>query len=470
MLCYVPRGLGSRFHTLLRSFAHDTDHAFLDLLPEQRLAQIAAEEEVVFAQDPEDVYTPAVTLWAFLTQVLSGSKSCVAAVARVIVLMAMLERPIPAAGTGAYCKARAKLPERFLRRLTATVATEVEDQAPDDWRWHGRRVLLADGFEVTLADTPDNQKKYPQPSSQKPGLGFPLMRVVVLLTFATAVLLDAASGPHQGKETGEPALFRQLLASLREGDVVVADRYYCSYWLVALLQAAGVDVVFRLHQRRHYDFRRGQRLGAGDHVVVWAKPAKPEWMDAETYAGVPATLTVREVRVTVTQPGFRSRQIIVATTLRDAQAFPRDAIGDAYHWRWHVELDIRAIKQTLRMEHLRCKTPEMAQRELWVHLLAYNLVRQVAAAAAQAHQHCPRHLSLSGTLHTLEAFRWSLLGRSPADGTGVDFLAILLLAVATHRVGNRPDRVEPRQVKRRPKNYPRMTKPRAQARQALLGR
>ena len=467
MLLYVPRGLGSRFHDLLRSFAHDPEHRFLDLLPEQRLAQIAAEEGVDFAHDPGDVYTPAVTLWAFLTQVLSGSKSCVAAVARVMVLMVMLDRPVPSAHTGGYCKARAKLPDRFLRRLATTVATAVEGQAPDRWRWHGRRVVLVDGFEVTLEDTDANQGSYPQPSSQQPGLGFPMMRVVVLLAFATAVLLDAAYGPHQGKETGEPALFRQLLASLRPGDVVVADRYYCSYWLVALLQAAGVDVVLRLHQRRKYDFRRGERLGPDDHVVAWAKPARPEWMDADSYAAVPATRTVREVRVRVTQRGFRSKQIIVATTLRDVTAYPREEIADAYHQRWQAELDIRAIKQTLRMEHLRCKTPAMAQRELWAHLLAYNLVRQVAAAAAQQQNHAPRQLSLAGALQTLEAFRWLLLAERPVAGAGVDWVAAMLVAVATHVVGNRPDRVEPRRVKRRPKPYPRLTKPRAQARQAL---
>src|SRR5262249_50857429 len=216
------------------------------------------------------------------------------------------------------------------RRLATTVGTAVEDQAPNRWRWHGRRVVLVDGFEVTLEDTDANQGAYPQPSSQQPGLGFPMMRVVVLLAFATAVLLDAAYGPHQGKGTGEPALFRQLLASLRPGDVVVADRYYCSYWLVALLQAAGVDVVLRLHQRRKYDFRRGERLGPDDHVVAWAKPARPEWMDADSYAAVPATLTVREVRVRVTQRGVRSKQIIVATTLRDVAAYPREESGRAH--------------------------------------------------------------------------------------------------------------------------------------------
>jgi len=468
MLFYFSRGLGSRFQTVLDSFGHQADNPLLNALSQSGLERIAAEEGVDFGNHPDDIYTPSVTLWAWLTQVLSGSKSCVAAVARVVTLMAILERPIPSAGTGAYCKARAKLPEAFLRRLTVTVGAGLEDRAPDDWRWHGLRVNLVDGFAVDLPDTPANQKAYPQPSSQAAGLGYPLMRVVILLAFATAGVLDAACGPHQGKETGEPALFRQLLDSLRRRDVVVADRYYCSYWLVALLQERGVEVAFRLHQRRRYDFRRGQRVGAGDHVVRWFKPARPGWMDEATYAGLPEALTVREVLVTVTEPGRRTRKIVVATTLLDAAAYPQKDIADLYHQRWHAELDIRAIKQTLRMEHLTCKSPALARRELWAHLLGYNLVRQVMAAAAREAGRSPRQVSLAGALQTLEAFRWLLIGQGPVGGNGSAFVAILLLAVGAHEVGNRPDRVEPREVKRRPRNYPRLKKARDQRRRELL--
>ena len=191
-LFYFSTSLGSRFETVARTFAQQPESLFLQALPESRIQALAAEEGVHFGNDPDDVYTPAVTLWALLTQVMSGCKSCTAAVARVLVLMAILGRPIPSANTGAYCKARAKLPERFLKRLALTVAEEVEDRAPEPWRWQGRRVLLADGFEVSMADTPLNQGAYPQPASQAPGVGFPMMRVVVLLTFATAGVVGAA--------------------------------------------------------------------------------------------------------------------------------------------------------------------------------------------------------------------------------------------------------------------------------------
>ncbi len=383
-----------------------------------------------------------------------------------MVLRVGLSLPPCSANTGAYCKARHKLPEPFLRELTHTVGAAVEDQAPESWRWHRQRVLLVDGFTCTLADTKDNQAVYPQPSSQKRGLGFPMIRAVVLLTFATACVLDAAVGPYKGKETGETALFRQLLDRLRPGDVVVADRYYCSYWMIVLLQQRGVAVVFRLHQLRHYDFRRGRRLGNDDHVVVWTKPPRPKWMDAQQYAALPDTLTVRELRFRVTHKGYRSKEIVVATTLCDAVDYSKEELADLYQQRWHVELDIRAIKQTLKMDQLSCKTPAMVRREFWVHLLGYNLVRKVMAEAALTKGLCPRQLSFAGALQILEQFRWLQLFGSEEMRRVVT--VVLWMAVATHEVGNRPGRVEPRRVKRRPKSYPPLTKPRQEARAELL--
>ena len=221
-----PSAPGSRFTTILHSYAQDDGLPFTSVLTEEQIQQAAVAEDVRFGNGNNDVYTPAVTLWAFIGQVLAGNQSCVAAVARIIVLFIALRRPLCSAATGAYCKARAKLPETFLRRLTYQVGAELEDQAPAPWRWHDRRVLLADGVEITLADTPENQAAYPQPTTQRPGIGFPMIRLVVLLTFATAALVGASFGPYAGKETGESALLRQLFEQLRSGDVLVADRYY----------------------------------------------------------------------------------------------------------------------------------------------------------------------------------------------------------------------------------------------------
>jgi hypothetical protein len=463
MPSYPPR---PTFATLLRSFALDASLPFQEILPEEQIQDLCEQEGIHFGDGPTDVYTPAVTLWAWLSQCLSASKSCVAAVARILVLRVALDLPGCSAATGAYCKARAKLSERFLERLTLQVGQALEDQAPDTWRWQGRRVVLADGTTVSLPDTPANQAAYPQSSTQRPGLGFPLIRLVVLLTFATAGLLGAALGPYQGKETGETALFRSLLEHLRRGDVVVADRYYCSYWLLALLLEHGVDVVFRLHQKRRYDFRKGQRLGAGDHVVTWSKPERPDWMDRETYDRLPATLTVRELRVVVNTPGCRARQLVLATTLTDAQTYPKAVVADLYHARWHVELDIRAIKQTLHRDILSCKSPALVRKEVWAHLLAYNLVRQALAQAAQTGEVQPRQLSFAGAVQTLNAFRWLLL-LSAAERRR-SLVQAVRLALGTHEVGNRPGRCEPRKVKRRPKGYGRLMHPRQQERARLL--
>jgi hypothetical protein len=412
------------------------------------------------------VYSVPLTLWAFLTQVVSAAKSCLAAVSRVMAQLSVLGRLPCHAGTGAYCKARAKLPERFLKRLACSVGAELEEQAPDGWRWHRRRVQLLDGSTLSMPDTPENQHAYPQSRAQRPGVGFPLMRWVALIGLATAGVLGSAFGPWRGKQTGETALFRQLLDLLRPGDVLLADRYYCSYWLIALAWLRGVDVVFRQHQLRRTDFRRGHRLGHNDHVVRWTKPQRPAWMDEETYATLPDELSLREVRGSVATPGCRVRSLIVVTTCTDAQEYPLLDILELYHARWHVEIDLRSLKTYMDMEILRCQTPEMVRKEIWTHLLAYNLVRQVMAQAARQHEVTPRQLSFAGAVQTLEAYRTLLLVATEADLPTL--IRQLLAAIATHRVGDRPDRCEPRKVKRRPKGNSRLIRPRAEERWILL--
>ena len=448
-----------------RAFLDADGLPFRDVLSEKQIQQLCDEEGVHFGCGEDEVYSPAVTLWAWLSQSLSASKSCVGAVARVLVLRVALQLPPCSAGTGAYCKARAKLPERFLQRLTLHVGSEVERQVHDSWRWHNRRVLLADGAECSMPDTPENQQAYPQSGTQKKGLGFPLIRLVVLLCFASACLVGCALGPRQGKETGETALFRQLLEQILSGDVVVADRYHCTWWQMALVQQRGADAAFRLHARRHTDFRKGKRLGRGDHLVDWPKPPRPAWMDEQTYQSLPDTLSIREVRVRVSRPGYRVRAIVVCTTLKDAVQYPKEAIAELYDNRWHVELDIRAIKQTLKMDILSCKTPEMVRKEIWMHLLAYNLTRKVMAQAAALGQRKPRQLSFAGAVQTLNAFRWLLV--LSAEERQAELGRILCLALRTHEVGNRPGRWEPRKVKRRPKPHARLMRPRAEERERM---
>jgi Transposase DDE domain len=454
--------LFSHVQALCRQFNQDTGLPFSEVLPPERVADALRAEAVTFRVR---LFSPLVTLWTFLSQVLSKDHSCVAAVARLLAFRTRLGLPPCSARTGSYCKARQRLPERLLARLVRDTGADLHGQAPDAWRWHGRAVKIVDGSSVSMPDTRANQKAFPQPSEQQPGCGFPVARVVVLLSLACGAVLDLALGPLTGKRTGENALFRTLHDRLEDGDVVLADRSFASYFEIALLRQRRADLVLRLHQRRKADFRRGRRLGREDHVVVWTKPERPEWMTAAQYAPIPATLTIRELRVRVVAAGFRTRRLVVVTTLLDGETFPARELAALYRARWHAELDLRSIKQSLQMDVLRGKTPEMVRKEVWAHLLVYNLIRAAMAQAALQHHLLPRTLSFEGARQTLEAFRGALLQATADDLPCV--VEQLLAAIASHRVGDRPDRYEPRVRKRRPKQYPVMKIPRKQARERL---
>jgi len=322
---------------------------------------------------------------------------------------------------------------------------------------------------VSMPDTPANQAAYPQHTAQAPGIGFPIARLVVVFCLACGTALDAALGRYQGKQAGETALLRGLDAALDPGDVLLADRHYGGWFDLALLGERGVDAVVRLHQQRGCDFRRGRRLGPTDHVVDWAKPAqRPGWMDEATYARLPDRLAVREVGVRVTQPGFRTRHLVVVTTLVDAAAVTAADLAALYRARWHAELDLRSLKGTLGMDVLRCKTPAMVRKEVWAHLVAYNLIRAVMARAALEFGGPPRDFSFKGALQAVRAFAERLVGATRA--TAAELYEWLLIAVGSYQVGDRPDRVEPRKRKRRPKHYPLLMQPRAAARAALLAK
>jgi hypothetical protein len=447
-----------QIETLRAQFAQADAATFADVLSEQRLQAALRDEGATWR---EQVFTPVLTLWAFLTQVLGGDGSCRAAVARVLAWLAAQGRPACSARTAAYCKARGRLPESLFVRLARETGRALQDGAPAEWLWKGRRVKVADGTTVSMPDTPANQRDYPQNPTQQPGLGFPIARLVVVFSLACGAALDAALGPYQGKKTGENALLRTLADAFEPGDVLLADRYFAGYFDVALLHARGVDVVVRQHQLRQTDFRRGNRLGRDDHVVLWDKPRRPDWMDEETYDALPGWLIMREVRVRVRQKGFRTQTLVVATTLRLLAITAAD-LAELYRARWHAELDLRALKITLGMDVLRCKSPAMVRKELWAHLLVYNLIRTVMAQAARAHDRPPRDLSFTGAVQTLTAFAGLLAGAAAAERDGL--YGRLLAAVASHPVGDRPDRVEPRARKRRPKDYPNLNGPRDQAR------
>jgi len=463
-----PRVASKSFSLLQNAFLQAKDLPFNDILTEEEIDAAFVAEDARFGEDKDDIYTPALTLWGWLAQVMHADKarSCVAAVARITTLCVALGREPPSPDTGAYCRARAKLLEPVLRRLVYTLGDELESRAPADWLWLGRHVKLGDGTTLLTPDTDANQKVWPQSRTQKPGLGFPILRMAVLLSLATAALCGLAIGPYQGKETGETALLRDLLDRFQPRDIFLGDCAYVGYFMLALLLARGVDVVTRQHQCRRTDFRSGQRLGNADHTVVWERPLRPDWMDEETYAAIPQTLTVRELKVHVDIAGFRVRELIVVTTLTDAKCYPKEEIARLFRLRWHVELDLRNIKTSLRLDDLRGKTPETIRREIWVHWLAYNMLRKVMAQAALGHEKPPRELSFVAALAAVTG-AWTLA--SVADeATLCRHAKTQHDAIASHRVGHRPNRVEPRAIKRRPKAHKLLTRPREEARAKLL--
>src|SRR6266850_6277736 len=414
------------------------------------------------------LFPPHLTLWTCLLQVLSPDGSCREALSRLRPWMIAKGQTPCSPHTGSYCKARKRLPEGVVSTLARHSGQRLCDQTPEAWLWKGRRVKIVDGSTVSMPDTEANQAAYPQPRSQQPGVGFPLARLVAVFDLVSGALTTLGVGRYQGKATGEMALFRQQQHHLQRGDVVLADCYYSSYWTLAGLRGQGFDYVGRQHHRRTTDFRRGQRLGREDHVVAWPKPVKPGLMDHPTYAALPDALTVREVRVRVSRRGFRTRGFVVVTTLLDAVFYSAQDLADLYRERWHGELDLRSIKVALGMDVLRCQTTEMVRKELWMYMLAYNVLRAVMVRAALSAGLCPRQLSFTGALQAVNGFTPALVLAGTA--MGIALLDALWVSVAAHRVGKRPNRVEPRAVKRRPKAHKLLRVPRPKARKRLESR
>jgi hypothetical protein len=453
----------TQFRSLFCSMVLDPDLTLSQVISTDWIAELVTQQ---VGKTCDRIFTPLVTLALFLSQVLSDDQCCRKAVARLLAWRTARSLPECSPDSGGYCKARRRLPASLLPQLVHESADRIETHGPRDWLFHGRRVIIVDGSTVSMPDTPANQRAYPQHGNQKPGCGFPIARIVVLLSLATGCVLDAAIGAGKGKLTGEHALFRSLHRRLKRDDIVLGDGYYSSFDEVMTLVGMGVDVVMRQTGNRRTDFRRGAQLGHDDHLVVWERHRnRAKWMDRLSFRKLPRRLVMRELRVRVDKPGFRTRQFVVITSLLDAKVHSHDEIAGLYRARWHAELDIRSIKQALRMDVLRCKTPELVQKEFWAHLLAYNLIRGVMAEAARQHELLPRQISFQGTKQTLDAFRSEFAGAKAEDRSRIR--SVIHRAISFHQVGDRPDRVEPRVIKRRPKPYPRMQVPRKLARKRL---
>lgn len=471
----------SQFALVHRSLMHAQQLPLHEAISEERIAEVFRQEGIEFGQEEDAVYTPAVTLWGLLSQVFFAQeqRSCLAAVVRIVALWALLGRRVCSTNTGAYCRARRKIKATALRRISGEIAQTTEARcraaqaaggqagpaiAPQLTAHSWGRFVMIDGFTVTAADTEENQAEYPQNPVQQPGLGFPILRGVVLMSLATGLLIDAELGPYCGKETGETALFWKLRHQLRPGDTLIGDSYYCTYWILAACQQQGVAVVMRNHHLRKDDLAVAKRLRGGEYEVTWKRPQRPEWMTEDEYASLPPEIRVRLVQVSCDVPGQRTQQLTIVTTRLDHVVYSGEWIASLYRGRWTVELDIRALKVTLGMDLLRAKSPEMVRTELWSCLVVYNLIRySMLQTACQTGVRC-REMSFTATLQLLGNL-WLVNVVLELTAEMQKFRARQQTAIP---VGQRPDRYEPRANKRRPKILALLTKPRAEARAELL--
>ena len=450
-----------------------------DVLAEGLFEEAFEHFGIDFGTDKDVVYTPALVLWALVSQALfkAEQRSLTAAVSRIASWWASQGRIVGDTNTGAYSRARHKIPDQLIAWLVREIAQRCESSSDlvdpiDDEQAEslmmtstlaavrsqsiGGRVLLVDGFTVDAADTSENQEEYPQNSAQKSGLGFPVLRCVSLISMATGMLVDLAVGPYSGKESGETALLRQMIDTLEAGDILVADSYYCTYWLIAMCKLRGVELVMKNHHKREDHPENAVRICKGQRKVVWPRPQRPSWMSEEQYKTMPLEIEVRLVDVKVTQAGFRTQAFTVATTIIDSDVYTSDWIGAVYRSRWLIELDIRSIKCSLGMEHLRAKTPEMVRAELWSCLLAYNLVRMKMLQSGVATHRDVRSLSFTRAMILLGT-NWLMCG---ARGTNDALIKLGQSQPLDEVVGHRPDRIEPRVNKRRPKVLKLMSQPR----------
>ena len=410
----------------------------------------------------DSLYNPVTVLWLFLSQVIHANPTLAATIESFLAWRLGQGMSACSVDTGGYARARQRLPEKLLEMLTLRCGRAAEQQAANGWRWLGRVVKVFDGSTVSMPDTPENQAAYPQSRSQAVGVGFPLARIGVLFSLSVGTVLSLEIRRWAGKFQSELAMLRDMFPLFDLGDILLTDRYLCSYLEIAVLQSQGIDFVGRMHAHRNVDFRRGKWIGVEEHIVEWNKPACADWMSPAEYAALPPTMRMRELRYCVERDGYRPGTIVVATTLLDSASYPWEEVAELYGLRWDAEINLRSLKTMMNMDVLRCQTPDMVRKEIWAHLLAYNLIRTVIAQAAATHEKHPRQISFTRAMRTLEAFRPTLAHASRAQ------LPVLyqeiLKAIASHEIANRPDRLEPRQRKRRPKPYKLMTRPRNEAR------
>jgi len=437
-------------------FAHNEGLPFANVLTEANILDVLNDHGVKYR---DRVFNPVTTIWGFLSQVLSDDHSCRDALSRIIAHRAANGVAVCSFNTASYCNARSRVRTDVFRTLAMRTAQELHRSVTDEWKWNGRSVFIVDGTHVSMPDTPENQAVYPQPEVQQPGIGFPLARLAVLLSLATGACHDVVIAPYKGKGTGETTLLRAMYDSLKPGDVLLADAIFDNYFLVCELRERGIDLVAHAKYQRA-DSQIVERRADGN-ILNWQRPNKPRGMTGEQYRRYPESLLMRKVSVDARDRNNRVEEFQVITTILDA-SIDGGQIGDLYERRWSGEVDIRSIKSTMKMDILRCKTPEMVRKEIWTHVLAYNLLRTVMVMAASASGIEPRKVSFKAAKQAVMAFAPKIEAAQPAARAAL--IDALIAAVAYHRVGHRPGRWEPRAKKRRPKPSTRLMQPRSTAR------
>jgi hypothetical protein len=410
------------------------------------------------ASSRDRIFTPLVTLKAFIFQSLSTDGSCRQAVAHVLSERLLEGIPAISIETGAYCKARKRLPLEPLQQAVAASGKALHEQADQTWLWKGHDLATTDGSTIQMPDTPENQAVFPQQSNQKPGLGFPIARLVVLISLSVGSIIAYATAPYQGKGSGETSLFSQMISHIANNSLLLEDRYYCTWAILALILQQGGHMLVQNHAQRKPNFNLGQRLGPKDHLITWEKPKrKPVWISQDAYDALPGEIGIRE---------FAVAGKVYVTTLLNAKRYPRKELFALYSKRWQVELDLRSIKTHMKMDVLRCKSPELVQKEIAVFLLAYNLVRASIARAAASKGKIPRLISFMTAVQLLNASTSQLI---LSTGNLLEHMINgLLEAIASIPIAQQKRKPQPRAIKRRPKPYPLLTVPRNQACEAIL--
>ena len=471
------------FSIFQRSMIQANELPLCEVLDSSLIAETFQEDKVSFGNASEDVFTPAITLWAMVSQFLfkEAGRSCKAAAGRVVSLWAQTDGRVVAQNAGNYCRAKAKIPVATIQKIALRLANQAEhgaiafddltsaidsDQAED--RLSPRviaeirsipitgRIIMADGFTIDGPDTVENQAKFPQNPVQKEGLGFPIIRCVCLISMFTGMLINLGYAAYSGKGTGETAILRQLRSSFQRGDILVADSYYCTYWLLAMCLKLGVHVVMKNHHKRDDDPMGAKRFSDTERTVKWVRPVRPKWMSKKEYRQAPALIEIRLSDVAADEVGSRCKGFTVATTMLDRDEHPGAWLGSMYQGRWMVEPDIESIKCTMGLEHLRSQSPEGLEREIWTGMLTYNLIRTKMLQSGYDAGREIRSMSFTETYQLLST-NWLLCACVGVSGA---------MAVSAQRqgtcaiVGHRPDRSEPRENKRRKKILKLMTVPR----------